>query len=823
MQANRNLPGSWRTLPAAARSQSVVHGRSASNSSMFAVNSSLYDDPAFSPDPHAHPFFATTVPPAPVSFSPLKGDARPPLNITTRLKHTPVPSLRQHPTPMFSDDHSSTTHETSSSSNHTSLTSPPTSTDSHSSPWPAPSPAEKAAQPPPWPPETQTQKKKKNITMFWRRTPPETVLESAAPDLAHDVPQPKPRSTSSSPMSQTPRPAPARILSAPKAAKPIKRPILPTRPATTAGDSKPPPSAARRALGGLSLRPSELDRIDELDESNPLGLPVHHGGPYEAAHRPITQEPIRESSIGSQYQWDPSPIPKPKKSRNKATFLPAHHHGTYSHLFQQQPRVHPIPDMAVVPIIPPGVSLNLSPGQILPRNFYYQLAAHAIPPPTANTPGWPPHPQQYPANQEIPHRSHRERRRKPEVKVIPVDSKSAHLDGSQHSIRHRSLPPPEYSPYPTDGSAVKVDRRASQIPVSFVEPPAEKFQGLDLGLEAPRHSNRHSVVEYQQQQPHIPQLHNLNLVPDHRAPTPAHRHTQTNPRLPPRMQALQMQNGRPDESHRRSPRPFTQELSPIDNMLAQPLRRRRSKGRVQSPHTPVDAEKLPLFVDNNGFPASVPTLHVEPPPLPNQDQIQSNVVPQQLQAHEQHVRNVAHSLTGRSWYTSPGNASSPPNPNHPQDHDARSTHPSVTSSARSTQSGGSRAPPHHLPKRLVMPAPLQTTQFTAPRHQPAPRHMDHSQTWQPQLRPPSPPIAPTPLETYTHLAHAQDIPMDPHGRKLRKRHSVQVAPPVFPITQPIDFEPSTLYSEILPPEPARPARKPDKASKKVLSKRRSDF
>ena len=55
---------------------------------------------------------------------------------------------------------------------------------------------------------------------------------------------------------------------------------------TFATDSKPPPAAAARHLiGGVTINAHELDRIDELDESNPMGLPHHHNGPYEVAFK----------------------------------------------------------------------------------------------------------------------------------------------------------------------------------------------------------------------------------------------------------------------------------------------------------------------------------------------------------------------------------------------------------------------------------------------------------------------------------------------------------------------------------------------------------
>lgn len=35
----------------------------------------------------------------------------------------------------------------------------------------------------------------------------------------------------------------------------------------------------------MGIAPRDLDRIDELDETNPLGFAMHHDGPYEAIMR----------------------------------------------------------------------------------------------------------------------------------------------------------------------------------------------------------------------------------------------------------------------------------------------------------------------------------------------------------------------------------------------------------------------------------------------------------------------------------------------------------------------------------------------------------
>jgi hypothetical protein len=43
---------------------------------------------------------------------------------------------------------------------------------------------------------------------------------------------------------------------------------------------------------GLS-RHHDLDRIDELDETSPLGISLHHGGPYEAAVQAVRRSDHR--------------------------------------------------------------------------------------------------------------------------------------------------------------------------------------------------------------------------------------------------------------------------------------------------------------------------------------------------------------------------------------------------------------------------------------------------------------------------------------------------------------------------------------------------
>ncbi|KAG6854223.1 hypothetical protein C0991_009241 [Blastosporella zonata] len=330
------------------------------------------------------------------------------------------------------------------------------------------------------------------------------------------------------------------------------------------------------------------------------------------------------------------------------------------------------------------------------------------------------------------------------------------------SSRPRNAPP-DYSSLPTDHYVSKGDTKKVSLHVS---PPLPNYKGEEkLAYDIPHIDQKRMVKEHQPYPPPV------NIQPDFRINTPGPRHhQQSNPRLPPRMQALQMQIPRTDEKHRRSPRPPNAALEyagpPSGNGAMQTGNRRRS-------HTPqmVDHNQ-PLFIDNNGFPASAP-----PPPSFDilrsiRDPIHPSAVSQPLQGYDQ---------------------GPPP---------TRSIH----NSSKSTNSGMSRGapPPHHLPKHLVMPAPLQVSQPSAPQHRPqlsAGAHYLDTHSWQPQLRPPSPPIVPSALDPYIESQlRAEDMQMSQQSRKLRKRSSAQ-AIPLPPISQPLAFQ----------------------TQKKLLSKRKTDF
>ncbi|KAJ7900147.1 hypothetical protein B0H14DRAFT_1551329 [Mycena olivaceomarginata] len=165
--------------------------------------------------------------------------------------------------------------------------------------------------------------------------PPEYELMASPQEmLAFELPTPS-------------RPAPlGRNDSAPELHQ-VKPPVLPHRSATAPiPGSAPSASGSKRANNDRKPQAYDLDRIDELDESNPLGVALHHEGPFQV---------IASVLKGPQSQPPPQMrIPKAPK--------------------------------------PNGGSLGISPGQVLPRNFsylYHQPPVRPQPPLGRDYPGSP--------------------------------------------------------------------------------------------------------------------------------------------------------------------------------------------------------------------------------------------------------------------------------------------------------------------------------------------------------------------------------------------------------------------------------------------------
>jgi hypothetical protein len=267
-----------------------------------AISPTLYDDPAFSPDPHVHPFFANchdgwTSPPM-VGHPTLKKDAH-------RLPHLAIPPdsgefrLIQPPNSPMSADNSPTNRPPHSPSlSHqidtakatvaaaTRSRSVPSSTLSHSTTQANNNP--------------RSEKKRNPLAMFWRKSPP------VSPADQHTDPDSK--------NSNEPPPSYENIFSDPPSTLPFASSEIRTQSSTDVSllssqstmvstGSQTPSGSQGPPVGKRRNRRNKLDRIDELDETNPLGIPVHHGGPYEAIQRLIQPHSRRNDPYDVRNQY----------------------------------------------------------------------------------------------------------------------------------------------------------------------------------------------------------------------------------------------------------------------------------------------------------------------------------------------------------------------------------------------------------------------------------------------------------------------------------------------------------------------------------------
>lgn len=219
-------------------------------------STAFYDDPAFSPDPRSHPYFATEYnwesPPAP-GHPTLRGQRRrrsPGIHDATAETEVDSFQLLQPPnsptSPDGVDEPQSTSYPPpSSTSNSIVLSSIPTAP-THTSI------LSRAFV------NSKDPTKKRGSLLSWLK---EAQLNMGSlsnvtkPSQSHpDVPPP------------------------PYEANPAKV----TKPAMLTALTSDRQSARSR----LATIPS-LDRIDELDHSNPLGIALHHGGPYEAVRSAV--------------------------------------------------------------------------------------------------------------------------------------------------------------------------------------------------------------------------------------------------------------------------------------------------------------------------------------------------------------------------------------------------------------------------------------------------------------------------------------------------------------------------------------------------------
>ncbi|KAF8445763.1 hypothetical protein L210DRAFT_3528352 [Boletus edulis BED1] len=192
----------------------------------------------------------------------------------------------------------------------------------------------------------------------------------------------------------------------------------------------------------LTTRNNILDRIDELDETDPFGSSYHHDGPYEAISSNLAQPtlPRRGNAHRSRRESDPHP------SRS------GQHHSA-----------------PCVPSVEAGLSLHLKPGQILQHNTIYTshitaLSASSHPQPyKVSTPS---RPQSLPNPRKYHHEDH--------SSLDPRDSFQTRQPTSFHAPRERYLG--DYTPdtfndapfHPVKGAAPHVLHETENI---IIPPP----------------------------------------------------------------------------------------------------------------------------------------------------------------------------------------------------------------------------------------------------------------------------------------------------------------------------------------------------------------
>lgn len=143
----------------------------------------------------------------------------------------------------------------------------------------------------------KSEKKRNPLGMFWRKIPPASPTGQFESKHGNEPPPSYETIFSDSPSSVTSISTEARTQSSTDASS------LSTQSTMLSADTQSPSASLRPTVLKHRNRKNKLDRIDELDETNPLGIPVHHGGPYEAIPKLVQSQSQRDSpyNVGSQY------------------------------------------------------------------------------------------------------------------------------------------------------------------------------------------------------------------------------------------------------------------------------------------------------------------------------------------------------------------------------------------------------------------------------------------------------------------------------------------------------------------------------------------
>ncbi|PPQ65789.1 hypothetical protein CVT24_012006 [Panaeolus cyanescens] len=604
-------------------------------------------------------------------------------------------------------------------------------------------------------------------------------------------------------------------------------------PTTSRKSSVTGSTASKRLPNGLGVRPADLDRIDELDDSNLWGVSLHHGGPYEAAVKAIRR--------GAGDKRMPLGLP------GNSSFHEYHRRAMEAH-----------GNVYVPPRAPVGVSLKLSPGQILPRNFSApegmvfgrprrenppqpvmmmrpkppttMVAEPSImafsPPPPSQTPPPAPQPQHIPHIVVVPQTPSQPISQPQQPRVLEVDRlPDAPIDDTarigmamfaedpEPSPRSATHHGDEYDPY--DPIHLEVTHSTSRtpspsinmtsvpVPTSRVLTP-EMAQEVAVGPDAS--TSDLTLIGSTDERSHPPTpagpAHiSLAEPPPYSNATDARvpaDHFQspamTQTPYPPQRQILD-QNPVPASlmpGMGRQPaipiliQPFEANQRPNDQPRVS-LERRPAETSNRMHPPPRDASTTPPQQRHRDAypqrPQPIPQLAYE------ETREQPSTAPARPMPRELHTQYTPLVRDGQAGVL---NNRGPPAAAFDVDRDARSTHPSISTQASSMQR---YAPPRHQPRQLVMPTPLNTNR--AGQHggnqvpPPATFVRGHYQQRSRQLTVPAPlaqhgaaPMRPIAVPVTPITPRAQELQMNSgKGGKLKKRASLfgSSKPPPQPV------------------------------------------
>jgi len=466
------------------------------------------------------------------------------------------------------------------------------------------------------------------------------------------------------------------------------------------------------------------------------------------------------------------------------------------------------------PQVPPGVSLNLSPGQILPRNFHIHYA-QGIPYPRWDDAPAPTRPPPISADTAA-------------VKEIPQSQPQPQQEPLPLPLQQHSLPIIEVTPVVVAEPQVQPEQ-----PGDFsVDIGLAMFMEPESPLPSPRVFGSLEMTK-EEDEDEDEEPNSSRSPPDHRTPPVIQRTIPEPPAYCP------------------DPSP----IAIVSEQRPAPL-----------PHS---AQQMPALYTTS--PASLPQRQLLPPQFSNGAPSDFSLTSGRPMEHPSHILPRADFYPDR--VPMPASAPMPVAPQQPDmtryerapsrssapsvERDARSTHHSISTQSSSQYSRYSDRPPPRrpVPKHLVMPAPLSTAPANdrlnrmsgvghgpgMPYSLPPQQQMQMQQQQRPpqqmpyKVPPPPPassrrsshvPTVPSSLSTQAAQAYptrAQQIPMAPNV-KLKKRLSIfggsSPDPPAnpMPVTT-VSFAPPVIDTTAAL-EKVLARAKTDRVSKRVLSKRK---